>query len=232
MEARDYRQIARNNLQNNWGLSIGVAVIAYLLGGLLVGSSFIPSIEYKIEGQSISRFSDLLKVTLSTVGVTASFSSLLGLVQFIIGGVVELGYAQYLLKQYSRQDPQWNDLFSKFDYFGAGFCQKFLRSLYTFLWGLLFVIPGIVKSYAYAMTPFIMADNPNLTANEAITASREMMDGHKGDLFWLELTFIGWDLLAALTLNLGHLALNPYKNAARAAFYRELCRQRYEQAQY
>ena len=72
------------------------------------------------------------------------------------------------------------------------------------------------------MTPFIMAENPDMTANEAITASCELMDGHKGELFILELTFIGWNLLAALTLNLGHLALNPYKNAAYAVFYREL----------
>ena len=72
------------------------------------------------------------------------------------------------------------------------------------------------------MTPFIMADHPELTASEAIDRSKELMDGHKGDLFVLDLTFIGWDLLAAITLNIGHLVLNPYKNAAHAAFYREI----------
>ena len=84
------------------------------------------------------------------------------------------------------------------------------------------MIPGIVKAYSYAMTPYIMAENPEMSAQDAIRASMQLMDGHKGELFWLRLTFIGWDLLAALTLNLGHLALNPYKNAAEAAFYREL----------
>ena len=67
-----------------------------------------------------------------------------------------------------------------------------------------------------------MADHPELTASEAIDRSKELMDGHKGELFILHLTFIGWDLLASLTLNLGNIALNPYKNAAHAAFYRQI----------
>ena len=72
------------------------------------------------------------------------------------------------------------------------------------------------------MTPFIMAENPDMTASQAIKASMELMDGHKGDLFLLDLSFIGWSLLCLLTLNLGHIALNPYCNAAYAAFYRSL----------
>jgi len=83
-------------------------------------------------------------------------------------------------------------------------------------------IPGIIASYSYAMTPYILAENPGLRANEAISRSKEMMDGYKGELFLLHLTFIGWDLLAVLTLNIGHLWLNPYKHAAEAAFYRQL----------
>ena len=67
-----------------------------------------------------------------------------------------------------------------------------------------------------------MEDHPELTAGEAITRSRQLMDGHKGELFILGLTFIGWELLNALTLGIGSLWLNPYKNAAYAAFYREI----------
>ena len=72
------------------------------------------------------------------------------------------------------------------------------------------------------MTPYILAEHPDLTASEAIARSKQLMDGHKMDLFVLYLTFIGWDLLAALTLNLGNLALNPYKNAAITVFYRDI----------
>lgn len=219
MEAKDYRRIARENLANNWALSIGVAVLASMLGGLLVGGSFIPDINFT---QEVTQFStDLFGGDLR---ISFEPESALNLLHFILGGVIQLGYVQYLLKQYNKASLEVKDLFSQFERFGQGFAQAFLRGLYTFLWGLLFVIPGIVKSYSYAMTPFIMADHPEMTASEAINASKAMMDGHKADLFWLDLTFIGWDLLAALTLNLGHIALNPYKNAARTAFYRDISR--------
>ena len=72
------------------------------------------------------------------------------------------------------------------------------------------------------MTPFIMAENPDMSANDAIAASVQLMDGHKSELFTLDLTFLGWNILALLTCNIGNLALNPYKNAARAAFYKDL----------
>ena len=222
MSSSDYRRIARENLKDNWGLSIGVAILASMLGGLLIDSSFLPELNINIKNQDISDFNELFHATLGGTRIAFGFTSALNLLHFILGGVIQLGYTQFLLKQYNRASCETRDLFSQFDRFGQGFAQHFLRNLYTFLWGLLFVIPGIVKSYSYAMTPYIMAENPDMTASEAITASRQMMDGHKGELFWLELTFIGWDLLCILTLNIGHIALNPYKNAARTAFYKDL----------
>ena len=72
------------------------------------------------------------------------------------------------------------------------------------------------------MTPFIMAEHPELTVNEAITASRKMMDGHKLDCFLLGLSFIGWNLLSVLTLGILGLWIVPYQNAAYAAFYRDI----------
>lgn len=217
MSYSELRAQARENLRGRWALAIAVALVACLLGGLLVGMSFIPN---RNEASSEDWRYNWAKIDLS--GDLDVSVAPLGLVGFILGGAVQLGYAGILLKQQENRDYEFRDLFSQFHRFGQGFAQKFLRGLYCFLWGLLLIIPGIVKSYSYAMTPFIMADHPHLTASEAIDRSREMMDGHKGDLFLLHLSFIGWDLLAALTLNIGHLVLNPYKNAAQAAFYREL----------
>lgn len=222
MTYSDYRRVARQRLQGNWPLAIGIAAVACILGGLVTGSSFIPQFNFRIEGKDISSIHDLLNL-LSVKDISAfGLGSALGLAQFLIGGVIELGFVTYLLKQHDRSRLKFQDLFSQFHRFGQGFAQKFLRGLYVTLWSLLFVIPGIVKSYAYAMTPFIMAENPEMSANDAITASRTLMDGHKGELFTLDLTFIGWDILAAITCNIGHLALNPYKNAAHAAFYKDL----------
>lgn len=222
MTSSDYRRIARERLQGNWPLAIGLAAVACILGGLVTGTSFVPQFNIRIEGQDISSLQDLLNL-FSVRDISAfGLGSALGLAQFIIGGVIELGFATYLLKQHNKANFELHDLFSQFDHFGQGFAQRFLRGLYVTLWSLLFVIPGIVKGYAYAMTPFIMAENPEMSANDAITASRELMDGHKGDLFILDLSFIGWGILAAITCNIGHLALNPYKNAAYAAFYKDL----------
>ena len=226
MTSSDYRRIARERLVGNWPLAIGVAAAACILGGLVTGSSFVPQFNVRIEGQDISNIGDLLNLLTAQSISAFGLGSVLALAQFLIGGAIELGFATFLLRQHRREELDFQDLFSQFHRFGQGFAQKFLRILYITLWSLLFVIPGIVKSYAYAMTPFIMAENPEMSANDAITASRELMDGHKGDLFILDLSFIGWGILAAVTCNIGHLALNPYRNAAYAAFYKDLTTQK------
>lgn len=219
MNSSDYRSIAREKLAGNWGISILVALIASLLGGLLFsGSSF----DLNLDSELLYNLPTFLQKILLTV---ASIAGTLSLVQFIIGGVIRLGYCQFLLKQQDGQELQVNQLFSQFHRFGDGFCLAFLEGLYTLLWSLLFIIPGIVASYRYAMAPFIMTENPGMTASEAIRASKAMMNGHKAELFLLDLSFIGWALLSALTLGIGTLFLNPYTSAARAAFYRNISRQ-------
>ena len=194
------------------------AFLAALLGGLLA-SGGIPDINIEISENHLKAIPSLLKTlffSLLSVGGTLSF------VHFILGGVIRQGYAVYLLKQYDHRDPQTNDLFSQFDYFGSAFCLKLLQTLFVFLWSLLLIFPGIMKAYAYSMAPFIMAENPNMTAREALRASEDLMYGHKAELFFLELSFIGWGLLSVLTLGIGSLWLTPYIQAAHAAFYRNL----------
>ena len=222
MTYSDYRRVARENLQGNYWQSVLVAFVAAILGGLLTGSS---TFSLQIDAEYLEKMPRILVRYFAIMG---SIGGLLSLVRFIIGGTVQLGYTQYLLKQHNHAHFDTHDLFSQFGRFKDGFLQGFLRALYTVLWTLLFVIPGIVKAYAYAMTPFIMAENPEMTAKEAINASKELMDGHKGELFVLDLTFLGWDLLASLTLNIGCIFLNPYKNAAYAAFYKNLTAPRAE----
>jgi len=220
----DIRSRARANLAGEWASAVAVCLVAFLLGGAMIANNFLPEITFKWHGE-ITTLEDALTAltTLSHRFGGATFSiGALGLAEFILGGVIQLGYAKYLLKQHNRHDHSIHDLFSEFERFGQGFAQKFLRGLYSTLWGLLFIIPGIVKTYSYAMTPFIMAEHPNLTAQEAISASKDLMDGHKWELFVLRLSFIGWSFVAALTMNLGNLVLNPYKNAAEAAFYRQI----------
>lgn len=215
MNYSNIRARARENLRSHWGISVGAALLAALFGALIVGSGFNLEIEERFTSELPRNFESLVKLILTAV-------SSLSLLHLILGGVIQLGYSKFLLNQHDGKDYIVKDLFSQFERFSVGFLQLFLRNLFTALWALLLIIPGIIKHYSYAMTPFILTDHPELTAKEAIRRSMEMMDGHKGELFMLGLTFIGWELLSALTLGIGALWLNPYKNAAYAAFYREL----------
>ena len=108
--------------------------------------------------------------------------------------------------------------FKKGNYWGI-VKSMFLRGLFTFLWSLLLIIPGIIKSYAYRMVPYIMADNPQMEATDAITLSRKMMDGEKWKAFVLDLSFIGWYLLGMLACGIGMLFVNPYYFSTAAQLY-------------
>ena len=181
MDASQLRLKARESLKGNYWTAVGVAFVAAIFGALMTtGGSF----SINIEKRATELIGDLPTILKTYLMIAAGGAGALSLVNLILGGVIQIGYAQYLLKQQDREINSVKDLFSQFDRFGQGFLQLFLRNLYIFLWGLLFLIPGLVKSFAYAMTPFLMTEDPTLTANEAIKLSQEKMRGHKGELFY------------------------------------------------
>lgn len=109
-----------------------------------------------------------------------------------------------------------------FDNYGRKLGGHWLRVLFTSLWSLLFIIPGIVKHYAYAMAPYILSDCSEVKAENAIKLSMRIMAGKKWKLFWFKLSFIGWDILSLLTFGiLGIFYVGPYKKAAMACWYLE-----------
>ena len=255
--AADFKQMALDALRGRWLLAVGTGFVASLLGaGVATGGS---SGSGSSESGSVS---DLVKEIpeaeqwfrqLSVIlGIAVVLLVVWGIVTLIIGGAGKLGYATFNLNLVDRREAAFADLFSQFHRLGDGFCMNFLMGLYIFLWSLLFVIPGIVKGFSYAMTPYILAENPGMTATEAITESRRRMDGNKFRLFCLAFSFIGWELLCAAPVLLavvvvagkimaggsaavllwliptgipsfiGWLFLMPYIEAAYAAFYREI----------
>lgn len=137
----------------------------------------------------------------------------------ILTGVLEVGLAIVFLEIIRNWQCEFGDMFKGFNNFGTNCLAGILVGIYTFLWSLLFVIPGIVKVYSYSMTAYILADHPEMSPNEAITASRQMMDGHKGQLFVLHLSFIPWLLLCGITFGLAGFYVLPYMQATEAAFY-------------
>jgi len=118
--------------------------------------------------------------------------------------------------------PEVKDAFSGFDDFWAAFKVTFLTGLFTLLWSLLFVIPGLVKTYAYSMSMYILAENPGKPALECIDESKKLTDGHKMDLFVLGLSFIGWILLIMVTFGIAAIWVLPYMQTTMANAYESL----------
>lgn len=141
----------------------------------------------------------------------------------IVAYPLAYGFAILFLDLFREGKPiDIGKLFDGFKDFGRVWGTLILVAVYTILWTCLLIIPGIVKSYSYALTPFILKDEPELRYNAAIEKSMRMMNGYKMKLFLLDLSFIGWMILSILTLGIGLLFLQPYMNTARAAFYEDL----------
>jgi uncharacterized membrane protein len=140
----------------------------------------------------------------------------------ILGSVVTVGYSKFNLEIIDRKDAKLGNLFEYFRFWKSAVIANLLRFVYTLLWSLLLLIPGIVASYSYAMTPYIMAEFSDISGKDAINASKKLMMGNRYKLFCLDVSFIGWHILAILTLGIGYIWLTPYINAAKADFYREI----------
>jgi len=140
--------------------------------------------------------------------------------------VLTVGYMSCCLRMVRGEKVEIGDLFSGFNNFGHNLGGYYWMALWIFLWSLLCYIPGIVKSFSYAMTPFILMDEPDIEAKEALEKSKQMMEGHKAELFVLYLSFIGWALLATFTCGIvGFFYVYPYMALASAVYYDLLKRQ-------
>lgn len=211
-----YTQIkenARFQFRQRYGMCVGAALLFLLLGGASNGFSF------RFDSDSYYRIGrDLLPIIWGLVG----FASVLSI---FVGGPMEVGYSDFCCRIYVGVEASVGGMFS------TGFRRDYWRSvggmlwmrLFIFLWSLLFIIPGIVKSYAYFATPYILAEFPHVNATEALKISMRMTDGYKGDIFVLGLTFIGWNILSAFTFGLlGIFYVNPYYYTAMAGMYQAL----------
>lgn len=228
MTSSEIRAKAREALAGQWPMAVLVGFVAALLGGAgNAGSSF--RIEKRVE-QIYEVGPEWVAILMAAIGALGVLAFVYAVGMAILGGVIHQGYTLYNLKLVDGRLATMGDLFSQFGRFWDAFLLSLLTGIFTFLWALLLVIPGIVASYSYAMAPYIFLEDPECTPMEAIQRSKTMMDGHKWELFLLDLSFIGWSILCAFTFGLGNHILRPYVSAARAVFYRQLqngCRQTY-----
>ncbi len=169
----------------------------------------------------------LITVLVGMIPVIGSFSTLL---------LLPMGWGMavaFLRNGRGVNDPfNISCLFEGYKDFARIFVTLLLMAIYTFLWTLLLVVPGIIKQLSYSMTSYILADNPEMKNNEAIELSMAMMDGHKLDLFLMNLIFFLWGILCVFTLGIGYFWLVPYVQASYAKFYEEVKAEYGQRAQY
>lgn len=223
--ASEFRRIARDKLRGHWGRSVLVTFIVSLICGMSGIYNLIRDLGHMDYDLLFSgNYSDFLAGYTSVETAGSVFGTLMSLALSIavilFSGALALGHCKYYidLVAENRQD-EVSVIFSRFDIFLKAMGLNLFMALFIWLWSLLFIVPGIIAAYRYRLAPYLMAENPNLGIREAVNMSKELMAGHKWRLFCLNLSFIGWGILSALTCGIGDLWLNPYIYAANAAFY-------------
>ena len=149
-----------------------------------------------------------------------SIASILGILYTIfIGNVIVVGKSRYFIKNHDV-NPELGEIFSGFkgNYLNVVKIM-FLMNLKILLWLFLFIVPGFIKAYEYSMIPYLLAENPNLSASQAFSLSKQMTTGQKMNLFVLDLSFLGWIILGLICCGIGILFLQPYPEATRAEVY-------------
>lgn len=221
---RDLKARAKEVLKTNYWKAFLISLVIALAGGNSGGSSGGGGSQSAINSDSNwppffldANFYHTLAI--AAISVILAISALF-LVRIFIGFPLEVGGRRYFIKsaQYSDNSRCFSYAFSGGTYLRI-VGTMFIRGILTFLWFLLLIIPGIVKSYAYSMVPYILADDPEVGYMEAIKLSNKMTYGHKFDMFVLDLSFIGWYLLGALAFGIGVLFVMPYDNATKAELY-------------
>ncbi len=158
----------------------------------------------------------LIVVMIQLIPIVGSIGGLL------IGGPMSVGIAIFSLAIARKEDASLNQIFEGFKNFGTALGTYFLVALFTLLWMLLLIIPGIIAAISYSQVFFILAEDSSIGAMDAITKSKEMMNGYKWKYFFLGLRFFGWALLCILTLGIGFLWLAPYAEVSYANFYDDI----------
>lgn len=211
---QDYKNAALAALKGNWAPAVVCSIVLILATAVLYAPTYCTNMA--------------AMGMLGTLTFTPMVSNLLTAGGFVLLMLVAypmtLGYmtAHNRLLVNGDADLTANTFRDGFTRYLHNVGGMLLIYIFVFLWSLLLIIPGIIKAFSYALTPYILRDYPELSPNQAIELSMKMMKGHKFDYFWLTLSFIGWIILGAFTLGIGYLWLFPYMYTAFAAFYQDV----------
>lgn len=195
MFARDYRAQAREALRGKWVRVALLMLLAAILGAGTMGSgsgvSFSASDVESILNETVSPQLRSMLIGLATLGTALAAWS------FFMGSYVNVGMTGMLNRTLDGETPRAGMLFPKGVYWKS-LGMNFMRSLFIFLWSLLFVIPGIIAAYRFSMADYLLSVHPEMGVMEVLQESKARMAGRKWRMFCLELSFIGWDLLSMI----------------------------------
>ena len=165
----------------------------------------------------------LIFLIIAIIGAGSAFVPVVGwFATIIIMPAFNISLCMIFLGLAKNEDISVGDAFKGFNITGKAVWLNIITNFFVFLWSLLLVIPGIIKVFSYAAAPFILADNPELTAREALSESKRIMDGHKFDLFVLQLSFFWWYILGAITFGIAYIYVVPYVSATTTNFYNSI----------
>lgn len=224
MSRKELKQAAKDQLRGHWGWAVCLSLFAYVI--IYVAEDIVSLIFDKRE----IVYTRIDEMANGVVYHQSTTSSVINLIVSVLLGLIVWGVC-YTLLQFRDKGDQPNifkGMFSAYTdgKFTSSFITYLVELIFLILWTLLFIIPGIIKAFSYAMTPYIMKDlydaGKTPTMTEAITKSRHLMNGHKTDLFVLWLSFIGWAILSVITLGIGFIWLVPYYRQTMVNFYRDL----------
>jgi len=225
-----FKATGKANFKANYWPFVGVSLLLALLTGTL--SADTPDITYRLQEINVESVQDFLyeaqyyiEPILSVLAPFAFLSAIGGIaLTLLVANPFEVGASRFFLESTTFHKGDIGRMGMGFSVnYGNVVLTQFLRALFTFLWSLLFLIPGIVRAYGYFAVPYILAENPNLDHDRVLKLSREMTMGYKSELFVTDLSFFGWYLLNALTLGiLGIFYVNPYIYGTKAEIYRFL----------
>lgn len=217
-DRKTYKSIAKKQLKGRWVTAFFATLIYLIILGAFSYSetqetqNLSNQVAEVIAGNTSIDFSNASQIIENPYFREHGTKTLLGsIIIWFVSGVLNLAYI-YLFSVYSHtvQKQSFSVFIKGFSLWLPGFLSYLWNLLWTRLWGLLFVIPGIVKSYSYSLMFFILAEYPDVGVTKAMNLSKEMTRGKKADLFVLDLSFIGWFILCILSAGIGFLWLSPY----------------------
>jgi len=220
MDIRRLKERGKAAMKENYWMSVAAGLI-FGVGIAGTGSGAGGSINKNIKLDDLTQDPNIFAIIVAIFATVIVVLIVAVLLEIFVINPLKVGCSNFFRINYETGKGRFEDIGRSYKPAWLNNVKTlFLSDLFVFLWSLLFVIPGIVKSYSYRMVPYIIADHPEITGTEAITLSRKMMNGHKMDAFIFDLSFLGWYILGCLTCGLLYIFyVNPYYYNSAAGIY-------------